>query len=122
MEYSGGPYLVEAHQLFAVHLLGLVQGSELDVLGGLSLVGEGALDFVQIVSTDRDQSALTRQVLVQLILKGNEGLIASLVELDTTENGARHVRSDFGGLEARSVYGPRYIRRERPTSSLTIIS
>jgi hypothetical protein len=97
---SGLPYLVEGHQLLAIHLLGLVQRDELDVLGGLSFVGEGALDGVQIMGTDRDQSPLARQVLVQFILKGNERLIASLVELDTAENGTGHVRSDLGGLEA----------------------
>lgn len=93
------PYLVEVHQLLAIHLLGLVQRDKLDVLGGQSLVGEGALDGVQIVGTNRNQGALARQVLVQLILKGNEGLIASLVELDTSEDGTGHVRSDLGGLK-----------------------
>jgi len=93
------PYLVESHQLLAIHLLGLVQWDKLDVLRGQSLVGKGALDSVQIVGTDRDQGALARQVLVQFILKGNERVIASLVELDAPENGAGHVRPDFGGLK-----------------------
>lgn len=76
------PYLVEGHQLLTIHLLGLVQRDKLDVLGRQSLVGERALNGVQIVGPDRDQSSLARQVLVKLVLKGDEGLIASLVELD----------------------------------------
>lgn len=116
------PYLVEVHQLLTVHLLGLVQWNELDVLRGLSLIREGALNGVQIMGTDRDQRALTRKILVQLILKGNEGLVASLVELDTTENGAGHVGSDLGGLKACSVREPRCKAQEKPTSSLTMIS
>jgi len=43
---------VEVHQFLTVHLLGLVQRSELDVLRGLCLISEGALDSIQIVRTD----------------------------------------------------------------------
>lgn len=75
-------YLVESHQFLAVHLLGLFQWDELDVLGRQSLVRERALNVVQIMSTNGNQSPLARQVLVKLVLEGDEGLVAGLVELD----------------------------------------
>lgn len=43
---------VECHQLFSIHLLGLIQGDEVDVLGWQSFVGEGALDRIEIMRSD----------------------------------------------------------------------
>jgi hypothetical protein len=93
-----GTYLVEGHQFLSVHLLGLVQGSEFNILGREGLVGERALDSVEVVSTNGNQSSLTGQVLVKFILEGNEGLITGLVELDSAQDSGRDVGSDFCGL------------------------
>lgn len=93
-----GTYLVEGHQFFSIHLLGLVQGSEFNVLGREGLVGERTLDSVEVVSTNGNQSSLTGQVLVKFILEGNEGLITGLVELDSAQDSGRDVGSDFCGL------------------------
>lgn len=81
-------YLVELHHFRACHLLRLVQGSELDLVRRKSLVGEGTLDCVEIMGTNSDQSTLSGQVLVQLVLQGDEGLVAGLCELDVSEDGA----------------------------------
>ena len=91
-------YLVEVHQLLTIHLLGLVKRGELDVLRGERLVGERSLDSVEIVGADGHEMSLTRQVLVELILQGNEGFIARLVELDVAEDGTGHQRTDLHGL------------------------
>jgi hypothetical protein len=93
-----GAYIVEGHQFLSVHLLGLVQGSEFDVLRREGLIGERALDSVEVVSTNGNQSSLTGQVLVKLILERNEGLITGLVELDSAKDSARDVGSDSCGL------------------------
>lgn len=91
-------YFVESHQFLTIHLLGLVKGDKFDVRGRKSLVGERPLDGIQIVGTNGDQGSLTGQILVKLVLQGNERLIASLVELDTSEYGTRHVGPDLRGL------------------------
>lgn len=46
--------LVKGHKLRAGHLFGLVEWHKLDVLGHMRLVREGALDGVEVVSTDGD--------------------------------------------------------------------
>ena len=89
---------VELHQLLGIHLLGLVQGDELDVLRGESLIGERSLDSIQVMGTDRYQSPVSCQVRVELILQRNEGLIAVLCELDVSQDGTSNQRSDLGGL------------------------
>ena len=115
--------LVESHQLLTVHLLGLVQGSELDILGRTSLIGEGPLNGIQIVSTDGDKGSLTGQVLVKLILKGDEGLVASRGELDIAENSTGDVWTDLCGLRTIISVVLLGIKQRTPrTSSLTIIS
>jgi hypothetical protein len=45
-------YLIEVHQFLSIHLLGLVQRGELDVLGRVGLIGEGTLDGIQVVGTN----------------------------------------------------------------------
>ena len=87
--------LVELHQLLAVHLLGLVEGHEADVLGGLGLVREGALDGVEIVGADGDKGSLAGQVLVQLVLQADEGLVSLGGELDVAQDGAGDVGADL---------------------------
>jgi hypothetical protein len=91
-------YLVKSHQFLTVHLLGLVKGDKFDVLGRESLVGEGTLDGVQVVSTNGDQGSLTGQILMKLVLQGNERLVASFVELHTSEDGTGHKGPDLSGL------------------------
>lgn len=91
-------YLIEGHQFLSVHLLGLVQGSEFNVLGRKGLVGERSLDSVEVVSTNGNQSSLTGQILVKFILERNEGLITGLVELDSAQDSGRDVGSDLCGL------------------------
>lgn len=91
-------YLVEGHQLLAVHLLGLLQRDKLDVLGRQSLIREGTFNGVQVMGANGYKGPLTRQVLVKLILEGDEGVVAGRVELDIAQNSTRDVWSDLGGL------------------------
>ncbi|KAI5302025.1 hypothetical protein KEM55_001353, partial [Ascosphaera atra] len=90
---------IEGHQLLAVHALGLVQGRELDVLGRARLVREGALDGVEVMRANGDQGTLAREVLVQLVLQGDEAVIAGLVEAHVAQDGAGDVGSYLGGLK-----------------------
>lgn len=82
-----GPYLVESHQLLAVHFFRLVKRDKLDVLRGKGLVCERSLDGVQIVGTDGNKGSLPGEVLVKLVLQGDEGFVTRLIELDVAENG-----------------------------------
>lgn len=92
--------LVELHQLLAVHLLGLVEGDEADVLGGEGLVGEGALNGVEVVGADGDEGSLPGQVLVKLVLEADEGLVSLGSELDVAQDGAGDVGADLFALRA----------------------
>lgn len=113
--------LVEAHELLTVDLLGLVQGDKVDVLGWEGLVGEGALDCVEIVGTDatsqlsafysfcakpasmpklepphvRNQCSLSRKVLVELVLQADEGVVGVLGELDVAKDRAGSIGADL---------------------------
>jgi len=110
--------LVECHHFFAVHLLRLVQGREVDILWWQSLIRERSLDCVEIMGADpaqsqsedciyafpgssnysRHEGSLSCQVLVKLILQADEGLICCLGKLEVPEDRAGDVRSDFGRL------------------------
>lgn len=88
-------YLVKLHHFLASHLLGLVQGRELDLIRRQGLIGEGTLDGVQVMGTDGDKGTLSSKVLVQLVLESDEGFVAGLCEVDIPEDGAREVGSDL---------------------------
>ena len=47
------------------------------------------------MSPNRGESSLTGEVLVQLILEVNEGVVSGLVEGDSPEDGSNDVRSDL---------------------------
>lgn len=89
---------VKGHEALAGELLGLVQGDELEVPGRQGLVCEGALDGIQVVSSDGHECSLTGQVLVKLVLQPNEGLVSILGELNVAQDGARHVGPDSCGF------------------------
>lgn len=89
---------VKGHEGLASELLGLVQGDELEVPGRQCLVCEGTLDGVQVVGSDGHERSLASQVLVELVLQRNEGLVSILGELDVAEDGARHVGPDLCGI------------------------
>ena len=92
------PYLVEGHQLLSVHFLGLVQRNKFDVFRRQGLVGERSLYRIQVVSTDRNERSLPCKVLVKFVLQGDEGFIASLIELDVPQDSTRDQGSDFRSL------------------------
>ena len=47
------------------------------------------------MSPNRGESSLTGEVLVQLILEVNEGVVSGLVEGHSTQDGSNDVRSDL---------------------------
>lgn len=96
--HTRGPYLVESHQLLAVHFFRLVEGGKFDVLRGKRLVCERSLDGVQIMGTDGNKGSLPGEVLVKLVLQGDEGFVTCLVELDIAENGTGDEGTDFHSL------------------------
>ena len=97
-------HLVELHKLLAIHFLCLVERDELNFLGLESLICEGTLDrcstlaltlrpfvvppTIKIVRSNRDQCTLASQVLVQLVLQRNEGVVSCLCEFDISQNDA----------------------------------
>lgn len=44
-------YSVEFHQLITIHIFGLIQWGELDVLGRQSIIAERAFDSVEVMGT-----------------------------------------------------------------------
>lgn len=50
------------------------------------------------MSTNGNKCTLSSKVLMKLVLQGDEGLVASLVELHVAQDSARHEGSDFHGL------------------------
>lgn len=112
-------YGVVLHQLITVHLLGLVERDELDVLVGQGLVGEGTLNCVKVVCTNGRERSLTAHekkqdaeglhkgrlwalffcylpanVVVQFVLEINEAVVAILGEGDVAQDG-----TDNGGAD-----------------------
>jgi GMP synthase PP-ATPase subunit len=116
-------HLIELHQLLGVHLLGLVQRNKLDLLRCESFIREGSLHrcqlsaiaqvstakipTIKIVCSDGDQCALASQVLVELVLQRDEGVVACLCELDVAEDDTSAQLTDLLSLrQVRSVYPP----------------
>ena len=61
---AGETRLVYRHELLRRVLLVLVEGNELDVLGRTRFIAEGALQGVEIVSTDGNELSSPADVLV----------------------------------------------------------
>jgi len=40
---------------------------------------------------------------VELVLKGNEGIVTVLGELDSSQHSSRYIRTDLGGLAEKSA-------------------
>ena len=105
--------LVEAHQFFAVDLFRLVQRDKIDVLWRQGLVCERTLNGIEVMSSDpagglvvhlqdkttrdysRNQGALPRQILMELILQTDEGVVGSLCELDVAKDSSCRIRADL---------------------------
>lgn len=93
---------VKFHDFGTGHFFGLIQGNKLDILGVSSLVCDGGLDKIQIVSAHSDQRAVSADICVEFILQGNEGVVFALVKLDSTENSASNVLTDLSSLRLNS--------------------
>ena len=91
----GKPNLVEGEQLLPVEGLSLVQRHEVDILGSLGGVGEGTLDSVEVVRSDRNERALATDVVVKLVLVIDEAVVALLIEGHIAEDCAHHYGSDL---------------------------
>jgi len=90
--------LVKGHELLCVHVLLLVQWSKLNILGCQSLIGERALDSVEIMGSNCNKSTLPANVHVELILQIDKVLVVEFRELDIPENGADNEGTDSGSL------------------------
>ena len=69
---------VKLHQLGRAVLFGLIQRYELDISWFLCHVPERSLDGVEVVSPNGGESSLAGQVLVQLVLQVDEGVVPRL--------------------------------------------
>lgn len=97
-------HLVDTHQLLRCVFDIPVQRRELDLLRIPAHVPERSLDRVQIVRTDSDETTLTTQVLVKLVLQVNEGFVFEVVERSAqAEDTGGEVRSKRSGLIVSSV-------------------
>lgn len=98
MMFGGLSYIVEIHQFFPVQFACLIQGHEADVLWWKRFVREWALNRIEIMGSDGDKSSLAGEILMELILQGDERFIPSLVESDISQNSTGNVGSNFGCL------------------------
>mmetsp|Transcript_25811 Transcript_25811/g.55293 ORF Transcript_25811/g.55293 Transcript_25811/m.55293 type:complete len:252 (+) Transcript_25811:1391-2146(+) len=92
LEFEVG--LVEFHEVLGIELPRLLQRREDNLLRGQGLVSEGPLEGVQVVRADGDERPLAAQVLVQLVLQVDEGLVRLLGEGDPAQRGAHDVRAN----------------------------
>jgi hypothetical protein len=73
--------------------------TSLSNLKTISCSPERSLDSIQVVRTDGDESSLSAQVVVQLVLEVDERLVFRLVERSRkSQDGRGEVRSERGGL------------------------
>jgi hypothetical protein len=94
----GLSYIVEIHQFFSIQFACLIQWYEADVLWWKRFVRERSLNRVEVMGTNGYKSPLAGEILVKLILQGDERFIASLVESDISQNSTGNVRSYFSRL------------------------
>lgn len=97
-DVQGLSYIVEIHQFFPIQFACLIQRHEADVLWGKRFVREWALNRVEIMGTDGYKSSLAGEILVELILQGDERFIPSLVESDISQNSTGNVGPYFSRL------------------------
>lgn len=116
-------HLVHRHELVRGILLSLGQRHKLNVLWWSRFVPERRLDGIEVVCTDRDKLPSPTKVLMQLVLKVDEGLVGTLGELHVAKNGAGKEGTNLLRLESvdgiglgRSAGG----NREMRTSLLTV--
>lgn len=64
----------------SVHLFLLIKRGELDLSRCSRIVGEGSLDGVKIVCSDRDESASSAEIVVKLVLVVDERIVRRLSE------------------------------------------
>eukprot|EP00162_Nutomonas_longa_P013506 comp21596_c0_seq1/m.47541 comp21596_c0_seq1/g.47541 ORF comp21596_c0_seq1/g.47541 comp21596_c0_seq1/m.47541 type:complete len:691 (+) comp21596_c0_seq1:130-2202(+) len=92
--------LVQRNQLVSRVLLGLEQRHELDILLGHAVVLERALDAVEVMCANRNQSAASAQRKVQLLLELKERVVAVRVKRDAAQHRSNNERTDLLGPRA----------------------
>ena len=94
-------HLVDGHQLFSRALNILVQRRKLDLLRVFAHVPERSLNRIEVVRSNGDESTLTTQILVKLVLQVDERFIFEVVEWPAqAENARGKVRSERGSLKS----------------------
>jgi hypothetical protein len=112
------------HHVIGLHFVRLIQRSEFNLLGRLSIVDERWLNAVQIVRTDGDQGSITAEILVKLLLEFDETLIAVRVELNVTKHGtdndrANALRLERGHEHVRQFASPREAKMDVRSAGLS---
>ena len=77
----------------------MVERFEFDQLWRESVIGERALDGVEVMSPDSDKSPLPSKVLVQFILNINETGVAFTCELNIAEHSGQRIGTDQPSLK-----------------------
>ena len=72
---AGETRLVYRHELLRRVLLVLVKRRKLDVLRWTGLIAERSADGVEVVGTDSDELAAAADILVELVLQVDEGVV-----------------------------------------------
>ncbi len=85
-------------QLLSIHGLSLLQGLEYYFLRSHCLVGNRSLNLVVVMRSHGAQGSLPADVLMELVLEVDEGVVGLGVELYVSQDGAHHVGSHGLGL------------------------
>jgi len=81
--------------LISERLFTEIKGLEDDIFGLLGIIDEGTLNAVQIVGTNSNQSSLSADIVMELVLEINETLINTLGEFEVSEDSTNDERSDL---------------------------
>jgi len=80
------------------HAFSLLESLELNVSGRHGLVGDGTLNLVQVVSSHRSELTSAADVLMELVLEVDEGVVRGQGEVHITEDASNNVRTYASSL------------------------
>ncbi len=91
-------HFINGHQLLGCILLLFVQRTELDICWSLGFISERRFKSIQIVCPYRYELAPSANILMQLVLKVDERVVAPLGELNIAQYCSRSKPSNLGSL------------------------
>jgi len=85
-------------ECISIHCFALLKGLEHDFRRRNSLISDWSIHFVQVMGSNRSQGTSTADILMQLILQIDEGVVCRDIEGNVAQNAAHDTRSNCGSL------------------------